>query len=268
MVVGWEQVLQRDEVKATDGVDQQQGEATIAVTGAAVALGRLGRLSGSIGVGARPIGAAVVDEAGFGITGGSIAAYLHAGQGITGTAFLMLVFGRAGAPLLGTDGLVATVLNRRTAHVGSGFLEHAIGADQRLRPGFRAEQPGVVHQGDRSGQDVVEILDGYLDARCLIDANTHGITAGIRLGAQSGEKVAHPALSRQEAIREAKARGVIGVARLGQVGQGRGPVPLLSDLPALEQKQRHRVKWHLTTSRPPAQPLRQNGAQAREIDQA
>ena len=61
----------------------------------------LGRVGGLMGVVCGTIGAAVVDEAGLGVAWGSIAADLGTGSGIAVAALMLLLFGWAGAGVIG-----------------------------------------------------------------------------------------------------------------------------------------------------------------------
>ncbi len=47
-------------------------------------------------------------------------------------------------------------------------MEHAVRADEGLLPGFRAEETGLEDEGDGLGQEMVEVLDGNLDALFLV----------------------------------------------------------------------------------------------------
>jgi hypothetical protein len=49
---------------------------------------------------------------------------------------------------------------------------------------------------------------------------------------------------------------------------GFSPAPAIDDLPSLEQEHRHRVKGTPASSRGPAQPLGQDGAKTRKVNQA
>jgi hypothetical protein len=125
------------------------------------------------------------------------------------------------------------------------FLEHAVRADQSLVPGLWTEQPSLVHQRHDAGQELVEVLDGHGGGRFFVDAHHHCLAAVVGMAAQSGQVVTHAALGGIETVLKAKALGIVGVARVGQVLQNIGPAPTLVDLPAQEQKHGHWVEGYL-----------------------
>lgn len=137
-------------MKAAGGFDEEQRQAAIAIAIAALVLAGFGRVCRTVGAGTGLVGAAVVDVASFGIAGCGIAASRDAGQRVTSTALPLLVFGRAGAWLVGAGGLVTNVLDRGAAHARGRFLKHAVRADQGVLPDFGTEQTGVAYQGHRS----------------------------------------------------------------------------------------------------------------------
>ena len=61
----------------------------------------LGRVGGLIGVVCDPIGAAVVDEAGLWVAWGSVTTGRSTGGGIAVAALMLLLFGWAGAGVIG-----------------------------------------------------------------------------------------------------------------------------------------------------------------------
>jgi hypothetical protein len=89
------------------------------------------------------------------------------------------------------------------------LLEHTIRANQRLFPGFATEESGIVYQVHRSGDKLVDVLDGDLSRRLFIYSHCHRIPAVVGMAAQGSQKVAHAAFSRNDAIFKAKALGIM-----------------------------------------------------------
>jgi len=147
-------------------------------------------------------------------------------------------------------------------------MEHAVRTDLGLTPGLGTEQTGFADEGHGADEELVEVLDGYLGRIFLAQVDNYCVTADFGVAPQSSEEMTHAALGGTDAIFEAKALRVVGVARVRQVVQGLGSIPTIDYLPTLEQEHRDRIKGTPAPSRSPAQPLGQNGAKARKVNQA
>jgi hypothetical protein len=116
-------------------------------------------------------------------------------------------------------------------------VEHAVGTDQGLAPGLGAEQTGVTNQVHRTNQQLVQALDGHFDAVLLVQLHRQRVPCSVGVATEGGEEVAQPTFGGVDAVGEAKAAGIVGIARIVQVAQGLGPGPAVADLPAVEEKE-------------------------------
>jgi len=135
-------------------------------------------------------------------------------------------------------------------------LPHTIRTEQGLLPGLRAGTC-LVDQVEGAGEEPVEGLHGHLDLPALGQGHLDRLAAGLGVGPQGSQEVAQAAFCGEEAILEAKALGVIGVAGVVQVLQGLAARPGVSDLPALQKEQGDRVAGAPATGRGPTQELSQ-----------
>ena len=94
---------------------------------------------------------------------------------------------------------------------------------------------------------------------------------GVAVGgvlAQGGEPVAQAAFGREGVVLKAKSQGIVGVARFAEVSEGLSAVPLVGDLPAVEEEDGDGVEGGPAAGRGPTQPLSQDRAQGAAVDQA
>jgi len=89
-------------------------------------------------------------------------------------------------------------------------MEHAIGAEQGLIPGGWAEEPILLDQGYGLCDQLIEALEGDLDA--LIGIHDDLLAFDLRILAEGREKVAEAPFRGEYTRLEAKALGIIGVA--------------------------------------------------------
>jgi len=109
------------------------------------------------------VGAGVPDETSLGISGGGILTDLSAGDSVAVTSLATLFLSRTRSRVVGRGGLVTGLVNRGAALARSGVMEHTIGANEGLLPGFSAEEAVFDQEHHRLGDDRVEELEGDLD---------------------------------------------------------------------------------------------------------
>jgi hypothetical protein len=83
-------------------------------------------------------------------------------------------------------------LHSSAAHTGSGIVDHPVGADPSLLPGFRGDEMRIQDQRHRSGNELVEVLDSDLDPFSLVQLDGNRIAVYLRKVTEGGEKVTHP----------------------------------------------------------------------------
>ena len=144
-------VLQ-DEAEATLLVGELKGQAAVAVD--ALASGRLELvgIGGAVGV-LVAIAALVIDIASLRIAGCGLLTDLSAEGRVAITASAVFLLSRAGSGRIRRGGQVAGLGHRVTAGAGSGIVDHAVGTEEGLMPSLRAEEPGLLDEGDGLGQE-------------------------------------------------------------------------------------------------------------------
>ena len=147
-------------------------------------------------------------------------------------------------------------------------MDHAIQAEQSRLPAAGGYQQRSAQQGDGTGQQVVEQLHRHLNRALLVEWHGHGLSVGLREGADRGQKVADGSLGRNIAVEVAKAPCIVPVARLLQVAQGLGTRPAIDDLPTEKEKGRDGVKGYPSLCTGPPQQMGEQRTQAAKVDQA
>jgi hypothetical protein len=147
---------------------------------------------------------------------------------------LVFLFGWTRPWGLGTGRLVAAVLHGGTAQAGSSVVEHAVGANERLRPGVRAEKTGFAYQMHSPHEELVEILDCHFHGELTVQLDTDCVATGRRVIAKGGEEVAQPPFCRVDPLLEPEAYPVVVVAWVSQVLQRLGSIPLVGNLPTVK----------------------------------
>jgi hypothetical protein len=77
------------------------------------------------------------------------------GDGVAITPAQTLLLSRARTGVAGRDGLVAGVGGAAAVEAGSGIVNHPIGTDEGLSPGFGRDETSLKEEGDRLGDEVV-----------------------------------------------------------------------------------------------------------------
>jgi hypothetical protein len=103
----------------------------------------------------------------------------------------------------------------------------------------------IEDQVNSSGEEVVEVLHGYVDRALLIYGHRYGLAVRSRVVAEGGQKVAHPALRWIVPIEKAKAVRIVRIAGVLQILECCTPLPTVDHLPTDQEKERHRVKGYL-----------------------
>ena len=96
-------------------------------------------------------------------------------------------------------------------------MDHAIWTEQRTLPSLLRDERGIPEQGNRTSEEVVQVLDGNL---CLVSAvHWYGDRVLVRVGmaAESGQEVTYTAFCRKVAVEEAKASGIVREAWMLQI---------------------------------------------------
>lgn len=88
-------------------------------------------------------------------------------------------------------------------------MDHAVGANESLFPGLGAEEASLDEEGHRLSQQLIEALDGHFDESVLVYEDGF-FTGGVL--ADGGQPIAQAAFGREEAVLEAEASSVVGVA--------------------------------------------------------
>ena len=91
-------------------------------------------------------------------------------------------------------------------------MDHAIRADQRLLPGFSAEETRILDQGDGLDDELIETIHGDLDIVIVVLCHPDHLICDAQVTSQGGQEVAHAAFSRVDTVLKAKAEGIVGVA--------------------------------------------------------
>jgi len=253
--------VEQDEVEATRGVDEEEGEAGVSVAWLAVLEAPFPVL------GIRWVGAAVADEAGRGVAGGGSAADGGAGDGVAITTLEPLFFCRTRAGVIGRRGLVTGIGDTGAVEARGGVVDHPVGADEGLLPGLGGDEPGVKEEGDRLGDEVVEVLQGDLGASLFVYLDGDGV-AVLGVAAEGRQPVAEAAFGGETAVLEAEKAGVVGVAGIAKVSQQLSAGPAVDDLPADQEEDGKGVEGEVSPGRGPSETLGQQVAQRAEVDQA
>jgi hypothetical protein len=77
---------------------------------------------------------------------------------------------------------------------------------------LRGDQAGITEQGNRTGEEIVQVLDGDVDRACVVYLDGYGLLVGIGVAAEGGQEVAYPAFCRKVTAEEAEALSIIRVA--------------------------------------------------------
>jgi hypothetical protein len=146
-------------------------------------------------------------------------------------------------------------------------VNHPVGADESLFPGFRGDETAVEEEGDRLGDEIVEVLDSDLGEPVFIHRDGDGV-AVLSVASQGCQPVTEAALSGKVTVLEAKPTSIVGVAWMVEVSQELGSRPAVDDAPADQEEDGNGIKGNLSPGRGPTKALRQHVAQGAEIDQA
>ena len=111
---------------------------------------------------------------------------------------------------------------------------------------------------------MVEALNGNLNLPLLVHEDGF---FGSGVLADGGEPVAEAAFGGEDAVLEAEALDVVGVARVTEIAQGLGAGPFVGDPPTDEQEDGDGIERLLTPGGGPAQELGQHRAQGVEVHQ-
>ena len=101
-------------------------------------------------------------------------------------------------------------------------MDHAVRADEGLFQSVGAEEVGLDEESYRLGQQLIEVLDGYFNEPILVYED--GFFSG-GVATDGGQPIAQATFGGEDAILEAKALGVVSVAR---VAQGLGTAPFVN----------------------------------------
>ncbi len=164
-----------------------EGDAAIAKAEFTFALVGLVRIGGAIRAVVWLIGARVPNRASLGIAGMSLMANQGTGKGIAVTTLTVFLFGWAGAWLIKSSGLIASILHRRTTHTRSCVVDHPVRADEGSQPSFRAKKASFDDEVHGLDNEVIETLDSDLNKSFLIHEN--GFFGG-RMSTKGSEPIA------------------------------------------------------------------------------
>jgi hypothetical protein len=146
-------------------------------------------------------------------------------------------------------------------------VNHPVGADEGLFPGFGGDETGIQEEGDRLDDEIIEVLDGDLHKVVFIHCDSHRIPV-LRMASQSRQPVAEATLGGEDAVFEAKEIGIIGVAWVVDLFKEVRPAPAVDDSPADEEEDGNGIEGDVSFGRGPAETLSQHVAERAEVDQA
>jgi hypothetical protein len=176
-----------------------------------------------------------------------------------------LFFGRTRAGVVERCGLIAGIGDAAAGQARSGVVNHAIGADESIRPGLRGDESGVEKESDRLSDEVVEVLDRDLDG--VFFAHFDSITR-LRMKAKGRQPVAETTFGGKDPVLETETLGVGGEKRFSQVLEKLGATPAVDDPPTDQKEDGDRIKGHVPPGGGPAEALGQHVAQRAKVDQA
>jgi hypothetical protein len=146
-------------------------------------------------------------------------------------------------------------------------VNHPVGADEGLFPGFGGDETGIQEEGDRLGDEIIKGLDGDLHKGIFIRRDSHRIPV-LRMVPQSRQPVTEAALGGEDAVFEAKDIGIIGVAWVVEVIQELRSSPAVDDSPADQEEDGNGIEGDVSLGRGPTEALSQHVAQRAEVDQS
>jgi hypothetical protein len=146
-------------------------------------------------------------------------------------------------------------------------VNHPVGADEGLLPGFRGDEIGVEEEGDRLRDEMVEVLNGNLHEPFFIHLDGDRVSI-LRVAPQGHQPVAKAALGGEDAILEAKKAGLVGVAWVVEIFQEFRSTPAVDDAPADQEEDGNRIEGDVSFGRGPPEALSQHVAERAEVDQA
>jgi hypothetical protein len=146
-------------------------------------------------------------------------------------------------------------------------VDHAIGTDESFFPSLRGDETSVKYEGNRLGDEFVEVLDSDLDEVVFIYLDGNRIPI-LRMKPEGGQPVAESSFAGEVVILEAKVLGIVGIAWLLQLLQQLGSIPTVDDLPAEQEEDGNRVEGSPSPGGGPAETLGQNVTEGTEVDQA
>jgi glycosyltransferase involved in cell wall biosynthesis len=95
-------------------------------------------------------------------------------------------------------------------------VQHPVGADESLFPGFLAEEIVFDQECDRLSNELVEKLYSDFDGFVLFSTENDGLVADGVL-TDGGEPMAHTPFGGKDVVLEAEALGIVGIARVTDV---------------------------------------------------
>jgi hypothetical protein len=209
-------VIEKDKAETADELGELEGQAAVSVAQFAPCFGDW--IDGDVGSAARRlVSSCIVDSTRFSVTEGGIATDLGAMESIANTPSFLFLLGRTGTRFITGRWAVAGVLDKCTVHPGSRIVDHAIWAEQSHLPSLWGDETSITEQGDSTSEQIIQILDGDVSRARVVHLHGYRVLVGVGVAAKGGQKVTHTTFCWKVAVEEAKALGIIRVARFPQV---------------------------------------------------
>ena len=133
-------------------------------------------------------------------------------------------------------------------------MNHAIGADEPIRPGLGGDETSVAEESNRLSNEFVEILDSDLDG--VFFAHFDSI-ARLRMKAKGRQPVTETTFGGKDPVLEAETLGVGGVKRIFQVLEQLGSTLAVDDPPTDQKEDGDRIEGYVPPGGGPAEALGQ-----------